>query len=334
MCLVATGISHKTASLSIRERFSFSDSNIENSYNMLKGYPCIQESCILSTCNRVELYGVGESEQDTERALKDFLYRSHEILPQTLEKHLYSLSGHKAVSHLMKVAAGLDSMVIGETEILGQIKKAYGEAADAGFAGPYLHKTLQEALRIGKKIHSETAISRGVTSVPGAALELVKRESDLGNKSILVIGAGKMGRLTVAKLINLDLKEVVLINRDLSKAEGVKKSHKIRVSSYERLKEELLTADIVITATASTVYLIKQEDAEEAFKDREKGLLCIDLGVPRNIKESVKAVDGVRLYNVDDLGPIIEGTMQSRLSETTKAEEIIREQLCERLFLV
>ena len=325
MELVLLGVSHKTASVEIREGMSFSDSSLQKAYGMLCAQDAIEEAYILSTCNRVELYAVGRCGKNADQALRKFLSMAHVRAAVDLEKHLYRKTGRAAAMHLCHVAAGLDSMVPGENQILGQIKRAYEIASQFGAAGPKIHQLLQDAIRLGKKVRFETSIARGVTSVAGAVLEMMKRECELSGKSVLVIGAGKTGALTVEKLARLDVREVVVINRDKTKAECLKALDKVRVGDYGALLEALAEADIVIAATAAESCLITRAEVEKITRQTGKKRHFFDLGVPRNIEESVGEVVGVRLFNVDHLGTIIEEVVQSRSGEIVKAQKIIQE---------
>lgn len=325
MKLVLLGVSHKTAPLEIREGMSFSESSLRKAYGMLCAQDAIDEAYILSTCNRVELYAVGGCREKTERALREFLDRVHVRVTMNLESHLYRKTGRDAAMHLCQVAAGLDSMVPGENQIMGQIKRAYELASQFGAVGPKIHQLLQDALRLGKKVRTETAIARGVTSLPGAVLEMMKRKCEIRGKSVLVIGAGKIGALTVEKLARMEVREVVVVNRDKAKAECLKTKDKVRVGNYECLSEALAGADIVIAATTAETYVITREEVERIVRETAKEMLFFDLGVPRNIEESVKDVAGVRLFNVDHLGLVIENAVRSRSEEIEKAQKIIRE---------
>jgi glutamyl-tRNA reductase len=334
MGIIAIGLNHSSAPIHIRERLSFTDANIDSSYELLGTYSHISESFILSTCNRVEIYAVGYDRQRIADDLLDFLFRTHEVTCGSLKPCLYKKTDEEALHHLFRVACGLDSMIIGENQILGQIKRAYEKAILSDAVGVYLHGLLQDALNIGRRVRRLTNISKGVTSFSGAALELIKRHENNCYKKILVIGAGKVGSMTVGKLAGFSLRELVVINRDQTKAESLKGSQNIKIASLSALKKELFNADIVIAATSSVSYLITKEMVRQALGKRGQRLLLIDLGLPRNIEESVKDIQGVKLYNVDDLRPIIEETMNNRTAEAKKAEEIIRKQLCARLSLV
>lgn len=334
MNIALVGLNHKTAPLGVREKVNFSDNSLEGSYRFLKAYPEISESFILSTCNRVELYGVGRHDQEIAGALKDFLCKTHEMKRGVLDKYLYLKNGVDAEKHLLRVAAGLDSMVIGENQILGQIKQAYSRAEDCGSIDSGMHSLLQRALCVGKKVRSLTGISRGVTSLPGAALELIKRERDLTSERALIIGAGKIGAMALARLVSCGIKEVVVINRDRSKAEALKKWTNVTARGLDAFRDELVKADIVIAATASIEYLITKDMVEEALRTRSRSMLLVDMGVPRNIEESAGRCKGARLYNIDDLGLLIKETKRNRACEAEKAEEIIREEICEKLYSV
>lgn len=337
MSIVVIGISHKTAPLEVREKFSLSAAGRPMQYNALKSYPEISEAFILSTCNRVELYGVGRDALHAAGSLKQFLRDEHEMQIGFAESYFYVKEDDEALAHLLRVAGGLDSMVIGEQQIVGQIKKAYEEARAAGFIGSRLHKAIQDALRVGKKVRSLTGISRGVTSIPGAVVELIKKEDGLEDKKALVIGAGKVGCMTVAKLADLPLREITVTNRDMTRAEELKKKRNVRVADIRALSGEIASSDIVIAATAAPGYLLDRDVVGAALKARRTKLLLVDLGVPRNIDEAVRNMKKAELYNIDDLAPIIEETIRNRRLEAEKAEEIIQSEmacLCERSFSV
>ncbi|MBF0486444.1 MAG: glutamyl-tRNA reductase, partial [Candidatus Omnitrophica bacterium] len=228
---------------------------------------------------------------------------------------------------LFRVASGLDSMVIGEPQIMGQIRKAYDEACANGAIGPCLHRAIQDSLQVGKKVRSITGISRGVTSISGVVVELVKKEPGLATKKVLVIGAGKMGALTVEKLADLPIGGITVINRDTTRAAELQKLCNVRVSDIHKLGEEVRAADIVIAATASTQYLLDRAMVEQALGHGRKELVLVDLGVPRNIDETARVLDGVRLFNIDDLTPIVKETLRNRAIEAEKAEAIIESKL-------
>ena len=326
MKIVVIGINHKKAGLNIREKLCFNNDNLPEYYSGLKNYSEIRESFILSTCNRVELYGVGEDAKVIAERLSSFLCQVHELPLDFLKKYSYVKIDLDAIENLLRVASGLDSMVIGESQIMGQIKKAYTFACSAGAIGPYLHKAIQDALRIGKKVRSLTNISRGVTSISGVALELIKKETDLENKKVLVIGAGKIGTLTVSKLCGLDLCEVTVINRDKKAAEELKKKCNARVADISTLPQEILHADIIIAATQAP-HIINRDMIKALFHARQRRVLLIDLGVPRNIDETARDIPMVELYNIDDLAPFIEETIRNRSIEALKAKEIINKEI-------
>jgi len=327
MDIVVVGISHKKAPIEVREKVSFGKDDMARNYDILKNHPEISEAFILSTCNRVELYGTGPSADAAIRRLKGFLSGIHGLDPEYLDGFLYHRTGASALAHLLRVAGGLDSMVLGEQQIMGQIKTAYDEACAAGSIGSCLHKTIQDALRVGKKVRSLTNISRGVTSISGAVVELIKKEAGLEEKRALVIGAGKIGALTVSKMADLSMKEVVVTNRDMSRLEALLTRENIRAADIRTLFEEISAADIVIAATAAPGNLLHRGMVESALKAGDKGLLLIDMGVPRNIDDNVRDIPGVRLYNIDDLAPVIDETIRARSLEAVKAEDIIQEEL-------
>lgn len=326
MGIAVIGINHKKAGLKVRERFSFNSEDLNAHYEALKTTLKLQEAFILSTCNRVELYGAGPDTLQVSAALKDYLCGTFQVRPQFLEEYFYCKTDRQSLAHLFKVASGLDSMVIGESQIIGQIKKAYGEALASGAVGAHLHKALQDALRVAKKVRSLTRISRGVTSVSGVVVELIKKEPALENKKVLVIGAGKVGSMTVAKLSALNLGEIIVMNRDKTAAQELKKYRNVRVADMRLLPKEVFGADIVIAATAAP-HIVSREMVEALLLVRRKGLLLIDLGVPRNVEETVRQLEKARLYNIDDLAPVIDQTLRNRKLEAEKAEAIIEDEL-------
>ena len=324
MNIVVIGLNHKTAPLEVRERVSFACDRMEVHYGQLSSYADISECLILSTCNRVELYGIGCDADGVEAALKDMLHRTHNVRPGAMDGHLYAKSGLDAVCHLFRVAAGLDSMVIGESQIVQQIRKAYDAAASFGAAGTYIKAMAADSLQAGAKARSLTGVSRGVTSIPGAAVKLIKDEADVDKKRIVVVGAGKIGRMTIMKLADIPAKEIVVMNRDKSRAQELGDRHNVTVKDFSALEAELLNADIVVAATASNRYLIDRAMIEKAVSPDGREMILIDLGVPRNIDESARRIRGVRLYNIDDLRPIVEEVIRNRTYEAAKAEKIIR----------
>lgn len=326
MSIVVVGINHTKAGLGVRERFSLNPDALVGQYLELTCRPQLEEVFILSTCNRVEFYAVGSDAEQVAGELKDFLCASHALQPAFLERYFYCRRDAAAITHLYRVASGLDSMIIGEAQIIGQIKKAYERAVAAGAVGPQLHKTLQDALRVSKKVRHSTAISRGVTSISGVVVELIKQEPGIEQKKVLVIGAGKVGAMTVAKLADITLREITVINRDKAAAEALRRKPNVRVADIRMLPHEVFSADIVIAATAAP-HLINREMIEALLSTRQAELLLVDLGVPRNIEETVRSLSGARLYNIDDLSSVIDQTIRARSYEAAKAEEIIAHEV-------
>lgn len=326
MNLIVLGINHKKAPLEIREKFSFREDALAHHYRDLTKGPDIDEVFILSTCNRVEIYCVGVEMGRTSKRLKKFLYDIHGISPNFFKQYFYVKKSVNALRHLYRVASGLDSMMIGEPQILGQIKKAYESASSVGVIGPRLHQVIQDSLRVGKKVRSSTGISRGVTSISGVVVELIKKELKGKDKKILVIGAGKIGAMTAVKLADISKHEIVVTNRDMARAGKLSRKHNLRVTEFSRLPQEISAADIVI-ATTTAPHLIHRGLIESILKTRQAELIFIDLGVPRNIDDAVRAVPGVRLFNIDDLAPAIEQTIRNREIEARKAEQIIQKEM-------
>ncbi|MBF0384284.1 MAG: glutamyl-tRNA reductase [Candidatus Omnitrophica bacterium] len=324
--IVLIGTNHKKAPLEIREKFSFEDKSLSKYYRELSSNLDIEEALMLSTCNRVEIYAVGESISKITAKLTNFICRTHKLPQSYIEHYFYNKTNEEAVIHLNRVASGLDSMVLGENQILGQIKKAYEKADSSKAIGSILHKTIQDSLRIGKKVRSLTGISRGVTSISGVVVDLIKKEQDLSNKRILVIGAGKIGVMTTKKLSELPLKEIVVTNRDIAKAKNAAVKLNVRVTDFSKIAKEIALSDIVVAATAAP-HIISKDMVSAILHGRHKRIIFVDLGVPRNVEEAVRNIAGVKLYNIDDLSPVIDRTLYSRSIEANKAEEIIRREM-------
>jgi len=334
MELAVVGLNYKSAPISVREKVSFTETENKRYYNLLRELPHIAGIFILSTCNRVELYGTGFCKDEVLLTLERFLYNVHGLPEGILSEHIYRKSSIEALGHLFRVTSGLDSMIMGETQITGQVKRAYINANNAGFINPYLHGVLQDALRINKKVRTLTKISCGVTSMPGAAFELVKNDRIVPVKRVLVIGSGKIGKMTIKKLMDLELERIVIVNRNRRKAEDICTETNVNTADYTNLEEELHRSNVVITATSSRKHILTYIMIRDSIRTYKRNLLLVDMGLPRNIEESAGSIEGITLYNIDNLGAMIHKTKLDRVAESVKAENIVTHELCVKSFLV
>ena len=326
MNILVLGLNHKTAPIEIRERLSFTSEKLPEALLSLKGYESIEEDLILSTCNRTEIYSVVKDIPRGFNSLKDFLCSFHKIRPEEITDYLYTFNDREAIVHLFRVVASLDSMIVGETQIFGQVKDAYFKARDCNTAGRCLSSLFEEAIRIGKKVRTETQIGKGAVSTSTAAIELSRKIFEtLQDKKVLIIGAGKIGELTVKNLHSRGVSTVIVANRTLLRAEELARTFCGRAIKFENTFAELKFTDILICSTSAPHFIIGLEDIRKAMRERfNSPLFLIDLGLPRNIDPRVNEIENVYLYNIDDLARVADANINQRHKEARKAEEIIR----------
>jgi glutamyl-tRNA reductase len=324
MTLLAFGINHTTASLSVRERMAFAPEAVESALQSASAHAGLSEVAILSTCNRTEIYA--SSEQDLEK-LTAWLVLHTNISNEELARCYYSYAGDEAVRHMMKVAGGLDSLVLGEPQILGQMKSAYAVACDAGTIGGELHATFQHVFSIAKRVRTETAIGENPVSVAYAAVSLAQQIfSNLKEDTALLIGAGETIELVARHLAEQGIKRIIVANRTLDRAQRLAREFNGEAILLSEIPDHLQHADIVISSTASQLPLLGKGAVESALKKRKnKPMFMLDIAVPRDIEEEVGELDDVYLYSVDDLHAVIDENKKSRVAAADKAEEIINE---------
>jgi len=328
MSIVVVGLSHHTSSVTVRERFAFAEARIPEALQQLRRSGVASEAVILSTCNRVELYAVAsESGGGACAALREFLLTTHGY-DGPLQEEIYAYSEPQSLHHLFRVAAGLDSMLLGETEILGQLKKAYDLALQAGHTGGRLNKAFQRAFNVAKQIRTETNIQRGSVSVGSAAVELAEKIfNDLGDREVLVIGAGDTSEKTARALLSRGAKGIVVTNRSHDKAAALAAALGGRAVPFDRWAAEFPVIDIVISSTAAPDYILDRAKLEPLMKlRRNRALLLIDIAVPRDIDPAVEMLENVFLYNIDDLQAIADDYLKLRREEVARCEQIIREK--------
>ncbi len=328
MSIVVIGLSHRTSPVELRERFAFAETRIPEALQKLRSDGIANEAVILSTCNRVELYISTSLEPAQAGAeLKKFLGAVHAQTTPVGEE-LYALHEPHSVHHLFKVACGLDSMVLGETEILGQLKKAYDLALQSGHTGARLNKAFQRAFNVAKHVRTETNIQRGSISVASVAVELAEKIfSSLEGHDVMVIGAGDTSEKTARALLSRGAKSIVVANRSYDRAEALAKDLGGRAVRFDDWAREFEKVDIAISSTAATHHILDQARLEPLMKlRRHRPLLLIDIAVPRDIDPAVNQMDNVYLYNVDDLQSIATDYLDQRKEEIAKCEEIIRDK--------
>jgi glutamyl-tRNA reductase len=327
--LLALGVSHKTAPLDLRERLSLTEGRAVSALRELTAAAGIHEAAAISTCNRTELYLIVSDPVDAESTALGVLTRQAEIRPTELLGHLYSLRSVEAARHLLRVTAGLDSMIVGEAEIQGQVKRAYELALVEGGTGPILNRLFRGALAAGGRAREETGISEKGVSIPSVAVELARRAlGDLSDRRVLVVGAGETAELVAKALVARGVHTVFVANRHYDRAIGLAQRFDGSAVRFEELPEQLAKADIVVTATNSPHHIIERDDFAQVMAGRpERPLLAIDIAVPRDIEPACREIAGVSVHDIDDVQTIVERNTSGRESEAKQAEHIIEAEL-------
>ncbi|MGO8674985.1 MAG: glutamyl-tRNA reductase [Limisphaerales bacterium] len=328
MPIVVIGLSHHSSPVTVRERFAFAESRIPASLDSLRQAGIAEEAVILSTCNRVEIYAA--SALDSSRAcgaLQEFLASCHDYQGPPAEG-IYALGEPQSVHHLFRVACGLDSMVLGETEILGQLKKAYDLALQNGHTGSRLNKAFQRAFNVAKHIRTETNIQRGSVSVGSVAVELAEKIfTRLGDREVMVIGAGDTSEKTARALLSRGARSIVVTNRSYDRAVALAGELEGRAVAFEDWAKEFANIDIIISSTSAPHYILDRARLEPLLKlRRNRPLLLIDIAVPRDIEPEVNFLENVFLYNIDDLQAIARDYLKQRQLEVARCEKIILEK--------
>ncbi len=326
--LLALGVSHKTAPLELRERLALTEGRAAGVVRELADSPAIREAAAISTCNRTELYAYVLDPVEAESLALGVLAREAGIGPTELVPHLYTLHSAEATTHLFNVTAGLDSMIVGEAEIQGQVKRAYELALVEGTTGAILNRLFRGALAAGKRARAETGISEGAMSVPSMAVEMAQRTlGDLVKRRVLVVGAGETAELTARSLAARGVEAVFIANRRYDRAIGLADRFGGAAVRFEDLPEELAAADIVVASTSSPHHVIEPDALADVMAGRDGSpLLLIDLAVPRDIHPGCRDLDGTRLYDMDDLQQLVERNASGRQAEARRAEQIVRSE--------
>lgn len=335
--IIVIGMSHHTSPVELREQFAFAENKIPEALKSLRQSGIADEAAIVSTCNRVEIYIATKLEPaEAFVELKQFLLSTREILadgtsprPAEIGEAIYSFAGTQSLQHLFKVACGLDSMVPGETEILGQLKDAYHLAHQHGHTGARLNKAFQRAFNVAKHVRTETNIQRGSVSVASVAVELAEKIFDsLDGRDVLVIGAGDTSEKVARALFSRGAKSIVVASRSFDRAEVLAKEFNGRAIQFDDWGAEFEKIDIAISSTSAPNHILDAAKLQPVMKRRkDRPLLLIDIAVPRDIDPAVNFLENVYLYNIDDLHAIADGYLKQRKEEIDRCERIIREKV-------
>ncbi len=329
MDLLVIGINHKTAPVEIRERVSFSGEELGRSLRKVLEHPEFTEDMILSTCNRVEIYATTRDPEMGIVALKNFLAEYHGVSLEEFEQSLYIHSGSGAVRHIFRVASSLDSMVVGEPQILGQIKEAHSLAVSHNTLGIVLHRLLHRAFHVAKKVRTQTKIGNSAVSISYAAVELAKKIfGTLEGKAVMLLGAGEMAELAAKHLVAVGAQRVIVVSRTYRRAVDLAMTFDGEAIEFDGFRESLKEMDIVISSTGAPHYILGPEDVVGVIKARKnKPMFFIDIAVPRDIDPGVNEIENVYVYDIDDLQEVVDANRDRREREARRAEEIVEEEV-------
>ena len=327
--IVIVGLNHQSAPVDVREQMALADEAIDEANRRLQGLHGIDEATIVSTCNRVELVTCAHAGDGSVERVRTFLQQELSRRVLDIDRYVYTHRGRDAVRHLFRVASSLDSMVVGEPQILGQLKDFYARAAAVGATGAVLHRAFHKAFSVAKRVRTETEVASRAVSVSSAAVELATKIFDrLQGKTAMLIGAGKMGELAARHLLAGGVGDMMVTNRTFDRAVDLAREFQATPVPFELYPKYLHLADIVIGSTAATSFVLTPELIQEAMRERKgRPTFCIDLSVPRNFDPRINELDNVYLYDVDDLGGVAEENLETRAREAEKAEHIVSEEV-------
>jgi len=327
--IVIIGLNHRTAPVEIRERLAFPSETIGHALRGLLEKKSLQEGVILSTCNRVEICALARHSFEGTSEAKEFMAAYHGIPMGELNGYLYHYEGDEAVRHLFRVASSLDSMVLGEPQILGQVKDAYGYASEFRTIGPIIDKFFAKTFSVAKRVRTETKVASSAVSVSYAAVELARKIfGDLSDKTVLLIGAGEMCELAARHLISAGVKGIMVTNRTFERAVKLAEEFGGIPIRFDEIPVHLKRADIVLSSTGAPHFILGRRDVEEVIRiRRNRPMFFIDMAVPRDIDPDANQVDNVYVYDIDDLNNVIETNLEERQREALKAEEIVTEEV-------
>jgi glutamyl-tRNA reductase len=328
MKLFLTGLNHRTAPVEVRERLAFDEGFLPEALGSLKKHPGMLEGMILSTCNRVEITVAAEEHADGD-AVQHFLADVRSVDHAWVSPYLYRHDGPDAIRHLFRVASSLDSMIVGEPQILGQLKHAYATAKECGAISGFLELVMTRAFNVAKRVRSETDIGESAVSVSYAAIELAREIfGSLDGKKVLVVGAGKMSESAARHLRRAGVSEILVTNRTRERAVAMAEEYQGRVIDYDTFAQSMPDVDIVIASSGAPHYIITRDQMRAVIgKRRNRPMFLIDIAVPRNIEPQVNDLDNVFLYDIDDLDRVVETNIKGRVEVAVQAEDIIREEV-------
>jgi glutamyl-tRNA reductase len=328
--LLLVGISHRTAPVELRERLDFQTRGLDNALRALAGRNAASEAVIVSTCNRAELYAACDDVAGTRAAIADFISDYHGIDRGAVLPHVYDVTDLDAARHLFRVAAGLDSLVVGEPQILGQVKEAHTAAAAIHTSGTFLNRLFHSSFAVGKRVRTETGLGSGAVSVSFAAVALARKIfGDLKGRNVLVIGAGEMGKLTALHMKSQGVHQVTIVSRTIAHAARTAEAiGGASAAPWEELDTLLGAADIVITATGAANAILTKAHIEGVMRPRRnRPLFLIDIAMPRDVEAAAGEIEQVFLYNIDDLQATVRENLARRASEVSRAEAIVNEEV-------
>jgi len=331
MSILLIGVNHKTAPVEVRELLAFSDEACAAGLRRLVDGEVVQEGLIVSTCNRVEILSATNSDQlqQTTKRVTDFLNTERNLPAGFLQSHLYTHTDDQAVRHLFRVASSLDSMVVGEPQVLGQVRRSYSVAVEAGTAGRILNRLVHHTFRVAKRVRTETGIAGNAVSISYMAVELGKKIFDsLKDRTVLLIGAGEMAELSARHLVNAGVSKVLIANRTAESAQRMAQAFAGAAVPFEQLAERLAEADVVICSTNAPNYVVTEAMMHRARERRRNRPTCIiDISVPRNVDPNVSKEPNVFVFDVDDLESVISSNIREREREAERAELIVQSEV-------
>jgi glutamyl-tRNA reductase len=329
MFIIAVGVNHRTAPVEVRERLSFTEHSLKDSLNKLRSCPAVEGCVILFTCNRTEIYAATRELDEGLNAVRDYLSKRSGMDISQIKNYTYVHTLHDAIRHLFRVAAGLDSMLLGETQILGQVRTAYQLACAGGSTNRVLNTLFQQAIMVGKRVRRETGIDQNAVSISYAAVDLARKTlGDLNGRSVLIIGAGKMSELAARYLVANGVSGIIVSNRSYQRAVDLAKEFSGRAVKFDELYNHLPDSDIVISCTAASHYVVHYRQVAEMMGGLPgKKIMMIDIAVPRDIDPLVAGLPGIALYDIDDLQGVVDQNLAWRSQVAVEAERIIEEEL-------
>jgi glutamyl-tRNA reductase len=328
MPLILLGVNHRTAPVDLRERLHVPDAKLPAAVAELKQFPGVEGACVVSTCNRVEVV-LSAPDEGVIESVADWMCGRTSIGRPELERHLYVLRHGDVVRHLFRVASGLDSMIVGEPQIAGQVKRAFHASSESHALDPLLNQLLEQTMRVAKKVRTDTGIGEHAVSVPYAAVELAKKIfGDLADLRVLLLGAGEIGELTAEHLAAQQVRQIFVANKTYERAVELARRFHGDALPFEAFEEQLAVCDIVIASTAAPHFVISAAQAERALASRRmRNLFLIDLAVPRNIDPAIASLEGAYLYNIDDLQSVADTNRELRNSRAADAEQIVQAEV-------